>query len=253
MRANRILDVWKRGGIVANGWLHNPSTYSAELMAHQGYDCLTVDLQHGMIDFQTAFVMLQAISTTDATPIVRVPSHDPAMMMKLLDAGSFGVICPFVNDRAECERFVGACHYPPRGTRSNGAHRAALYAGSDYMDHADDVIVTLAMIETREGVENLDEILSVEGLSGLFVGPTDLAFSFGKPPVLDAVDSEVVAAIDHIVATAKRFGKHVGTVCSGGEAGCRLAARGFDFICPGTETALLARAAKTELARLKDR
>lgn len=251
MRACRIRDVWEEGKTAVSGWLHNPSAYSAEVMAHQGYDALVVDLQHGMIDFQAAFAMLQAIGNTEVTPLARVPSHDPAGMMKLLDAGAFGLICPFVNDAAECAAFVQACRYPPRGTRSNGAHRAILYGGPDYMDKIDDAVVTLAMIETAEGLENLDAILDVEGLTGLFVGPTDLAFSLGKPPVLDAVDETVLAAIRRIVEAAKRHGRHVGTVCSGGAAARRMLDMGFDFIVPGTETALLARAAKAEIAVLR--
>ncbi|WP_424988603.1 HpcH/HpaI aldolase family protein [Microbulbifer sp. S227A] len=247
MRENRILKVWSENGVVINGWLHNPSSYSAEVLANQDYDCLTIDLQHGMIDFQAAFGMLQAISSKPVSPIVRVPSHDQAMMMKMLDAGAYGLICPFINNREECEKFVGACKYPPVGVRSNGAHRAMNYAGADYMQHADDTIVTLAMIETVEGLKNVDEIASVDGLSGLFVGPADLAFSLGLKPQLELVDPVLDEAIDTIIAAAKRHNINVGTVSSNGEAARKCVERGFNFVSPGTETGLLAGAAASNI------
>ena len=248
MIENRALKVWSENGVVINGWLHNPSTYSAEVLANQSYDCITIDLQHGMIDFQAAFVMLQAISSKPISPIVRVPSHDQAMMMKVLDAGAYGLICPFINNREECEKFVSACKYPPDGVRSNGAHRAINYAGNDYMQYANDTIVTFAMIETTEGLNNLDEIASVDGLSGLFVGPADLAFSLGRKPQLDLIDPVVNEAIDTIVAAAKRNNVHIGTVSPSGEAARKCVERGFDFVSPGTETGLLAGAAATNIS-----
>ena len=101
-------------------------------MAHQGWDSLTIDLQHGVVDYQTAVGMLQAISTTAVVPMVRVPWLDPGIVMKMLDAGSYGVICPMINNRDEAETFVRACRYPPRGSRSMGPIRATLYAGDDY-------------------------------------------------------------------------------------------------------------------------
>src|SRR5436190_3180108 len=115
MRENRIRTIWKSGGAVVNGWLAIPTAFSAETMAHQGWDSLTIDLQHGVVDYQTAVGMLQAISTTEAVPMVRVPWLDPGIVMNMLDAGSYGVICPMINNAAEAETFVRACRYPPRG------------------------------------------------------------------------------------------------------------------------------------------
>jgi len=109
VKPNNIRTVWEKKGAVVNGWLSIPSTFSAEVMAHLGWDSLCVDLQHGLIDYQMAVGMLQAICTTDVTPIARVPWNDPALIMKMLDAGAYGIICPMIQTREECERFVRAC------------------------------------------------------------------------------------------------------------------------------------------------
>jgi 4-hydroxy-2-oxoheptanedioate aldolase len=141
MRENRIRSLWSQGEAAVNGWLAIPSAFSAETMAHAGWDSLTIDMQHGVIDYQAAVNMLTAISTTPTVPIVRVPWLDPGIIMKMLDAGAYGVICPMVNTREDAEKLVAATHYPPRGTRSFGPIRALLYAGADYARHANDTVI----------------------------------------------------------------------------------------------------------------
>ena len=132
MRANRIREIWQAAATAVNGWLAIPNSFSAETMAHQGWDSLTIDMQHGVVDYQAAVAMLTAISTTPVTPMVRVPWNDPGTIMKMLDAGAYGVICPMVNTREDAETFVAAAHYPPLGSRSFGPIRALLYGGADY-------------------------------------------------------------------------------------------------------------------------
>ena len=189
MRANKLKEIWARGDAVVNGWLSIPSAFSAEVMAHQGFDSLTIDMQHGVIDYQVAVTMLQGISTTGVMPLARVPWNDPARLMKILDAGAYGVICPMINTREEAEALVRACKYPPRGYRSWGPVRASIYAGADYGDHANDDIVVMPMIETAEAMKNLDEILSVPGIDAVYVGPADLSIALGCKPRLDQTES----------------------------------------------------------------
>src|SRR6185369_11917132 len=162
MRPNPLRTLWQSGGAAVNGWLAIPNGFSAETMAHQGWDSLTVDLQHGVVDYQTAVTMLQAISTTPTVPLARVPWLDPGILMKMLDAAVYGVICPMINSAEEARRLVAACRYPPKGTRSFGPIRALLYGGADYPKHANDTILVIAMIETRDALTNLDEILAVD-------------------------------------------------------------------------------------------
>ena len=110
MRENRIRTMWAAGKAVVNGWLAIPNVFSAETMAHAGWDALTIDMQHGVVDYDAALAMLTAISTTSVAPVVRVPWLDPGIIMKMLDAGAYGIICPMVNTRADAERFVSrAC------------------------------------------------------------------------------------------------------------------------------------------------
>ena len=181
MRANGLKRLWEADRPAALCWLTIPSPISAEIMAHQGWDALVVDMQHGMIDLHTAAAMLIAISATEATPLVRVPGCDPTVIMRVLDAGAYGVICPTVGSAAEAETLVRACRYPPAGMRSYGPARALLYSGAGYFEGANDTVLAIAMIETQDGLRNLDEILSVPGLDGIYVGPSDLSVSLGHP------------------------------------------------------------------------
>lgn len=197
-RVNTVKHSLVSGGRAINAWCSIPSSYVAEVIAHLGFDSVTIDLQHGAADYATAFAMLQAISTTQAMPIVRVPWNDPALLMRLLDAGAMGIICPMVNTAEDARSFVGACRYSPLGYRSFGPNRAVQYAGADYWRTANREVLLLAMIETREGFENINEILGVEGLDGIYVGPGDLSLSFGVDPSMRPSDASVVAAIASI-------------------------------------------------------
>ena len=206
MRKNNVRKILKDGGRIINGWCAIPNSYAAEVYAHAGWDSVTIDLQHGPVDFQAAVGMMQAISTTDAVPMCRVPWNDAGIIMKLLDAGSYGLICPMINTKAEAEQFVSFGRYPPLGTRSMGPNRAVQYGGADYALHANEEVILLAMIETRAGLKNLEAILSVQGLDGVYVGPSDLSLAFGKPPTLDPSDKEVVDAIVQIAKVVRAKG-----------------------------------------------
>ena len=159
MRENKLKTLWKNGGVAVNGWLGIPSSASAESMARCGWDSLVVDMQHGLVDYTDAVPMLQAISQTDATPMVRVPWNMPDIIMKSLDAGAYGIVCPMINTPAECEEFIQNCRYAPRGRRTFGPIRAVMYGGADYWKYANETILTIAMIETQQALDNLDAIL----------------------------------------------------------------------------------------------
>ena len=160
MRKNNIKKIWKDGGAAINGWLAIPSSVSAETMAHEAWDSLTIDLQHGLNDYSTSLSMLQAISTTDTVPFARVHWNEPGIIMKMLDAGTYGIICPMINSKEECEKFVKACRYAPQGYRSVGPLRASIYGCQDYIQNANNEILTMAMMESKDAVKNLDEILN---------------------------------------------------------------------------------------------
>ena len=251
MRENQLRAIWKAGGAVANGWLAIPNSFSAETMAHQGWDSLTIDLQHGMVDYQAMVTMLQAISTTSTVPVVRVPWLEPGILMKTLDAGAYGVICPMVNTREDAEKLVAYTHYAPRGTRSFGPTRALLYSGADYAQHANDTIVTFAMIETAKALDNLDDILSVEGLDAIYIGPSDLSLALGCTPTFDDLDPKAAEAVDHILARAKAHGVVAGIHNGGTEAALKRIAKGFQFVTISSDARLLAAGAQAVMAKMR--
>ena len=251
MRENTLRTIWARGEAVVNGWLSIPSAFSAEVMAHQGFDSLTVDMQHGVDDYQVAVTMLQAVSTTPVIPLARVPWNDPARLMKILDAGVYGVICPMISTRAQAEALVAACKYPPRGYRSFGPVRASLYAGSDYGDRADDDIVVMPMIETAEALKNLDAILSVPGVGAIYVGPADLSLALGCKPRLDQTDPPVVEAQQMIAEACKRHGVVAGIHNATAAYALRMIAAGYQFVTLASDNRFLAAKAAEEVAAVR--
>jgi len=251
LRENRLRTLWQQNKPAVNGWLAIPNGFSAEVMAHQGWDTLTIDMQHGVIDYAQMVTMLQAISTTPTVPIVRVPWLEPGIVMKSLDAGAYGIICPMVNTREDAQRLVAYSHYAPRGSRSFGPVRASLYAGDDYPAKANDTIVAFAMIETKQALDNLDAILSVEGLDAVYIGPSDLSLSLGCRPVLDDVDPPAAQAIAHVLARAKAHGVRAGVHNALPASARARAAMGFDFVTIGSDARILAAGSQELLKALR--
>ena len=210
MRKNKIKQMMTEGKSVVNGWLQIPSTVSAEVMAHQGWDSLTIDMQHGLVDYQMALNMLQVISGSGKTPMVRVPWNEPGIIMKALDAGALGIICPMINTPEDAINFVGATRYAPVGHRSSGPTRALMVHGPSYHDEANEKIISFAMIETVEALENVEKIAATDGLTGIYIGPSDLSISMGFKPGLDRVEPEMIDAIKKIKNACKNNNIKVG-------------------------------------------
>ena len=252
MRKNKLKELFKSGKPIINSWLSVPSSFSAEVMANQGWDSVTIDMQHGLIDYPNAVNMLQAISTTDTTPLARVNWNEPGQIMKILDAGCYGVICPMVSNRKEAENFVRACQYPPKGYRSFGPIRASIYGGSDYAKYADNEILKLAMIETKESLEKLDEILDTPNLDGIYIGPADLSLAVGEEPGFDKPDnSKAYNEISKILEAAKKrnllTGIHNGTP----EYAQKMISKGFNLVTVGSDSRYIVSGAKSDLEKLK--
>ena len=252
MRKNKLKELFKAGKPIINSWLAVPSSFSAEVMAKQGWDSLTIDMQHGLIDYPNAVNMLQAISTTETTPMARVNWNEPGQIMKILDAGCYGVICPMVSNKKEAENFVQACQYPPKGYRSFGPIRASIYGGEDYAKHADNEILKLAMIETKEALEKLDEILDTPNLDGIYIGPADLSLAVGEEPGFDkAENTKAYKEILRILEAAKKrnllAGLHNGTA----EYAKKMLSKGFNLVTVGSDSRFIAAGAKSDLEKLK--
>lgn len=253
MRENTLKRRWQAGAVTLNGWLHIPSTWSAELMAHAGWDSVTVDMQHGLHGYESAIQLLQAISTTETVPLVRVNWNEPGSIMRLLDAGAYGVICPMINTRADCEAFVGACRYPPQGYRSLGPTRARVYGGADYAQHANDEILTIAMVETQEALDNLDAIASVPGLDAIFVGTGDLRLSLTGGIGFDSEDAAMDAALERVLQACARHGIVPGLFTTSPEYAHKMATWGFRFIAVKTDSMMLSEFAAQVVQQTRDR
>ncbi len=224
--------VWDRNEVALTSWCSIPSPYTAEALALQDYDCMVIDLQHGMGDFADVVRMLQGIEASGLTSMVRLPWNDVGLAQKLLDAGVSGLICPMVNNREECERFVGACHYPPLGYRSFGGLRSSSYYGEigEVFAKSKDAILVFAMIETVAGMENAEAIASVPGLDGIFFGPADLSASAGRTPAVGVHDAFIDNAHRTIVDLCRRNGIKAGINAMSPDVAGELAALGYDFI-----------------------
>ena len=250
MRANGIKQLWDNNQPVVNGWASIANTFSAEILAASGFDSVTMDMQHGLVGYQKVVEMLQAVSGYNITPMVRVPWNDPSMVMRCLDAGAYGIICPMVNTKEECEKFVSACRYTPRGNRSFGPARAKIYGGDDYLEYADNTLLNFAMIETSEAVDNLDKILSVEELDAVYVGPSDLAITMGYLP--GVYEKEVEDCISYIVETCKKKNIKAGIHCPNGKSVKERFDIGYNLGTISADSALLTQASKREIFDAKN-
>lgn len=250
MRINHVRARLAEGQTVINGWLSIGSGYSAEGIGHSGAHSVTVDLQHGMLDFSMALQMLQAISATPAVPMVRVPSLDPPKIMQLLDAGAYGVICPMISSAEQTREFVAACRYPPHGNRSFGPSRGLLYGGADYVAKANETVMAIPMIETAEAVERIEDILDVPGVDMIYVGPNDMAFELDGHVNHPRPKSE--AALDAVLQAATRRGIPAGIFCSGADEARQRIEQGFSLVTPGNDFAHLTRSMKEAVQELQD-
>lgn len=253
MRQNQIRQLLDKNEPIINAWLSIPSAYLAEGAGHQGFDCVTVDLQHGMLGFEAAVGMLQAISATPAVPLVRARSKEAADVMQLLDAGAYGVICPLISNAAETMQFVSACRYPPAGRRSFGPARGKLYGGDDYFEKANDEIFAIPMIETAEALENINDILAVPGVDMIYIGPNDLALELGEKPGAETQSGRTSEAITYLVQRAKSAGIPVGIFCKDARAAVLRISQGVDLVTPGNDFAILTTAMQSAVSLIRNR
>lgn len=227
-------------------WLLIPSAFTAESMAQAGFDGLIVDMQHGVQDYQSMVACFQALQAHPVARLARVPANETGIIGKTLDAGAHGVICPMIGSGSEAEALVRACKYPPRGTRSNGPVRAGLYnyGPTAYQVTANDETLVIAMIETREGVDNIDDILAVPGIDSIYVGPTDLGFSMGLPPILDREEPEILAIYAHLLKRCAASGVVAGIHVASPAYAKRMLDMGFLWTSIGADAAFMTAAAK---------
>lgn len=250
--ANGVKELWRQGKAAINGWLAIPSGFSAEVMSGAGWDSLTVDMQHGVQDYQSMVACFQGMQKHPVTPLVRVPWNEPGIIGKVLDGGAMGVICPMINTRADAEALVAACRYPPEGKRSNGPIRAGIYgeAGS-YQTTANTEVLCMPMIETQQAIDNIGAILDVPGINGIYIGPSDLGFSLGLVPKLDREEPQIFKIYERLIAETSKRGLAAGVHNATSAYAVRMIDMGFRFVTIQNDSGILLRAARAAVAEVR--
>ncbi len=254
MIPNRLKQLWSRGTPTINGWCSIGNPFTAEIMAAQGYDSVTIDVQHGALDYSSVLPMLQAMRASTVVPMARVPWLEPGIIMKVLDAGAYGVICPMVNSAKQAAEFVSYMRYPPLGQRSFGPTRVSFAAGANYGGEADDELLAFAMIETAEGMANLSSIAATPGLDGIYVGPADLTLGLAQgrlAPGFDREEPEMISALLEIVAACRANGIRAALHCGTPEYAARAVKWGFNMTTVSGDSRLLAAAAGASVAKFR--
>ena len=256
MHINQLKKLWDNGGQAINGWLGIANSFTAEIMASQDYDAVTIDMQHGAIDYSDALIMMQAMRDRGPTILARVPWLEPGIIMKAMDGGAMGIVCPMVSNRAQAEEFVSYMRYPPVGARSSGPTRARFAYDGDYMDWANDQVLAMAQVETAEAMENLEDIVSTPGLDAVYVGPSDLALGMSNgalPGGLDREEPELIEAIQRIVAAAHEAGIKAVLHTAAPDYAKRGLGWGYDMVTLGSDVGYLAAGAAASLKELRGR
>lgn len=247
----KLRATWASGQPTINAWCSIGNPFVAEIMAAQGFDSVTVDMQHGALDYSDLLPMLQAMRASGATLLTRVPWLDPAAVMKALDAGAEGIICPMVNTAEEAARLVSYMRYPPLGTRSFGPTRASFAHGAGYAATANETVLAFAMIETAEGFANLDEIVATPGLDGIYVGPADLSLSLSNGRLasgMDREEPEIIAALQKIAAACQSRGIIAALHCGTPDYAHRAIGWGYRMTTVGGDTRFLSAGAAAAVA-----
>ena len=250
MSGGRLRECWNSGRCAINGWANLGSPFAVEILASEPFDSITVDMQHGAVDSHSALGALLALGGHDATPLVRIPWLDPAAAMRALDWGAHGLICPMVNTREDAEKLVSYVRYPPQGIRSSGPTRAAVSAWPDYNRRANDEVICLAMVETAEAMRNLEAIVSVPGLDGVYIGPSDLTISMTEgrlPAGVDRTEPEMMKEIRRIRDACHEAGIRVGIHCGASEYTVAMIQEGYDLVTISSDTGLLREAIRSAI------
>lgn len=250
---NTLKKKWAEGLPVTNAWVSSPSAWNVEILASTGFDAITIDAQHGLAsDLNTIIQMLQVMKASSATSFVRLPANDPAYIMRMLDAGVEGLICPMLNTAGETEAFVRATKYYPDGNRSIGPTRASVVFGENYMQTANQHTITFAMIETPDALKNMREMAQVEHLNGFYIGPWDLSASLGYKNLADFEDPSFMQILKEILAVAEE--NHLITgIHAGNPKNARLFADlGFKFLTMFNDSSGLKTIAKNTLDEFRN-
>jgi 4-hydroxy-2-oxoheptanedioate aldolase len=245
----------KAGETVFTGWCPLPYPIVAETIAREGFLAVTIDQQHGLWDTAATLTGIAAIRQGGAAPLVRIPVGSFATASRVLDFGAEGVIAPMINTAEDAQAFVSVAKYPPIGERSWGPHRAMTLGNvpdmKTYLREANGLVVTLAMIETRTALANLDAIAGTEGIDALFVGPSDLSIALTDGAEVEPHSALVERELDRVIAAAHKHHKIPGLYCANAERALFAAKRGFRFCAVGSDLGFLRAGTAAQVKALK--
>ncbi|MGY0398742.1 MAG: HpcH/HpaI aldolase family protein [Ostreibacterium sp.] len=242
---------WQNAQATLNGWLSISHAFSAEIMSHQGFDSLTIDMQHGVSDYADVITMLPAIQSTETSALVRIPWLTAEHVMKTLDAGASGIICPMINSVEDAKNLVKYAYYPPTGERSFGPIRAKFLGGKDYARYANSRLLLIAMIETQQALANLEEILGVSGIDAIYIGPADLSLNLGLTPKFDQTAPLFMEKLNIIINKVKASGKYLGIHNASNHYAERMITMGFDFVTIGSKANFIINGATNVVLQFK--
>jgi 4-hydroxy-2-oxoheptanedioate aldolase len=234
-----------------NGWISVPEPYANQVFAKAGWDSVTLDAQHGLFDERALTTTLQALPADGPRRLVRLLASRAELVGRALDFGADGVIAPLINSVQEAAELAAACWYPPRGQRSFGPSLSALRLNERTVEAAAETIEVWAMIETKAGLAAAEGIAGVDGVTGLFVGPNDLALSLGRPSGSDREEAEMLGVFKTVINAAHAAGKAAGIFCASAAYAARMANLGFDMVTAGGDAALLGAAAAAAVRTAK--
>lgn len=250
MTVAALADRLRAGSPAFTAWCGIPEPAVAGLLAREAFDAVTLDMQHGAIDLGTTIRAIPVIAGAGKPAIARIPVGEFATASKLLDAGASGVIAPMINTLEDARRFGAFMKFPPLGERSWGPHGAIALSGlrpNDYFAKANGFSLGFAMVETREALAIVDEILGTPGIDGIFIGPSDLSIALSDGGAVDPLAAEVEQALDHALARARSANRLAAVFAHTGERAGQLAAKGYDLIAVATDTLLLRAGAEAAL------
>ncbi|HBV3340462.1 TPA: 2,4-dihydroxyhept-2-ene-1,7-dioic acid aldolase [Klebsiella pneumoniae] len=224
-------------------------------MAQQGYDSLTIDLQHGLVNYADALTMLMSMRASAVGTIVRVPWLEPSSVMKALDAGADAIICPMIDSAEDAARLVSWVRYPPVGVRSYGPTRSGVIHGTGYGHAANGQVVCMAMIETESGMNNLEAIAATPGLDGIYIGPADLTLALTGDNYrrgFDRDEPEMVQALHHILEVAHKNNIRAGLHCGSAEYALLALRWGFDLVTLANDVRMLTLTAQQNVKTVRE-
>lgn len=249
METGLLRSRFESGTVAYGAWCVSAAPFLVEVLALEAFDYVTIDLQHGLFDYTSLVNSLRGMARTPPTPTVRVPGNDASWIQRALDAGAEAIIVPMVETAEEAEFAARACRYFPEGNRSSGPIRSSLLIGSD-LEGVNRRVICLVMVETARGVSNLDEICSVPGVDGIYVGPSDLGITLGVGSGLALKPGPHVDAIAKIADACRTHQKIAGIQCASSDDASQVTDLGFNMITVGSDASFMRAAVRRSLDSL---